>query len=115
MHESIYNKTFKPNYNELVLYSCWNIAFYRSKLVFADTQFLSVVEDAIAKLEGPRPTLIEVPDEFAGFPATGKYETYERFLKTGNVHFDWIMPQDEWERVALNYTSGTTGKPKGVV
>ena len=86
-----------------------------AKLVFADTQFLSVVEDAIAKLEGPRPTLIEVPDEFAGFPATGKYETYERFLKTGNVHFDWIMPQDEWESLALNYTSGTTGKPKGVV
>ena len=38
-----------------------------AKLVFADTQFLSVVEDAIAKLEGPRPTLIEVPDEFAAF------------------------------------------------
>ena len=31
------------------------------------------------------------------------------------MHFDWIMPQDEWESLALNYTSGTTGKPKGVV
>ena len=87
-----------------------------AKVVFADTQFLSVVEAAIEKLSGlRRPTLIEVPDDFAGFPATGKYETYESFLRTGNVDFDWIMPQDEWESLALNYTSGTTGKPKGVV
>ena len=87
-----------------------------AKVVFADTQFLSVVEAAIEKLSGPRrPTLIEVPDGSAGFPATGKYETYESFLRNGNVDFDWIMPQDEWESLALNYTSGTTGKPKGVV
>ena len=86
-----------------------------AKVVFADTQFLSVVEAAVEKLSGPRPTLIEVPDDSAGFPATGKYETYESFLRTGNVDFDWIMPQDEWESLALNYTSGTTGKPKGVV
>ena len=86
-----------------------------AKVVFADTQFLSVVEAAVEKLSGPRPTLIEVPDDSAGFPATGKYETYESFLRNGNVDFDWIMPQDEWESLALNYTSGTTGKPKGVV
>ena len=86
-----------------------------AKVIFADTQFLSVVEAAVEKLSGPRPTLIEVPDDSAGFPATGKYETYESFLRNGNVDFEWIMPQDEWESLALNYTSGTTGKPKGVV
>ena len=86
-----------------------------AKVVLADTQFLSVIEDAIENLKGPRPTLIEVPDAEAGFPATGNYETYENFLKTGDVNFDWIMPEDEWESLALNYTSGTTGKPKGVV
>ena len=86
-----------------------------AKVVFADTQFLSVVEAAVEKLSGPRPTLIEVPDDSAGFTATGKYETYESFLRSGNVDFDWVMPQDEWESLALNYTSGTTGKPKGVV
>ena len=86
-----------------------------AKVVLADTQFLSVIEDAIENLKGPRPTLIEVPDAEAGFPATGNYETYENFLKTGDENFNWIMPQDEWESLALNYTSGTTGKPKGVV
>jgi len=86
-----------------------------AKVVLADTQFLSVIEDAIENLKGPRPTLIEVPDAEAGFPATGNYETYENFLKTGDVNFNWIMPEDEWESLALNYTSGTTGKPKGVV
>ena len=86
-----------------------------AKVVLADTQFLPVIEDAIENLKGPRPTLIEVPDAEAGFPATGNYETYENFLKTGDVNFNWIMPEDEWESLALNYTSGTTGKPKGVV
>ena len=86
-----------------------------AKVVLADTQFLSVIEDAIENLKGSRPTLIEVPDAEAGFPATGNYETYENFLKTGDVNFNWIMPEDEWESLALNYTSGTTGKPKGVV
>ena len=40
---------------------------------------------------------------------------YEELLATGDPDFDWIMPQDEWESIALNYTSGTTGRPKGVV
>ena len=86
-----------------------------AKVIFADTQFILVVEDAIKKLSGPHPTLIEVPDVAAGFPATGKYETYEKFLETGDINFTWVMPKDEWESLALNYTSGTTGKPKGVV
>ena len=86
-----------------------------AKVVFADSQFLSVIEEAIENLSGPRPTLIEVPDEAAGFHATGRYETYEKFLQSGELDFCWIMPSDEWESLALNYTSGTTGKPKGVV
>ena len=86
-----------------------------AKVVFADTQFLSVIEAAMEKFSDSLPTLIEVPDEAAGFPATGKYQTYEEFLKTGDQNFNWIMPTDEWESLALNYTSGTTGKPKGVV
>ena len=66
-------------------------------------------------MEGEAPIIIEVPDAAAGFPATERYQTYEDFIATGDTGFEWIMPQDEWESLALNYTSGTTGRPKGVV
>ena len=59
--------------------------------------------------------LIEVPDAAAGFPATGRHTTYDALLADGDADFQWIMPEDEWESIALNYTSGTTGRPKGVV
>jgi len=56
-----------------------------------------------------------VPDETAGLTASGRHRTYEDFIATGDPDFEWIMPADEWESLALNYTSGTTGRPKGVV
>lgn len=86
-----------------------------AKVVMVDTQFLALAEDAMARMEGPTPTLIEVPDDFGGYPASGKHKTYEELLADGDPEFDWIMPEDEWESLALNYTSGTTGRPKGVV
>ncbi len=85
------------------------------KLVLVDTEFLPVVEAALASMDGPEPVLIEVADEQAGFPATGRYTDYETLLDGGDAQFPWIMPKDEWESLALNYTSGTTGRPKGVV
>jgi fatty-acyl-CoA synthase len=66
-------------------------------------------------LDGPAPILIEVPDIVAGIPATGRHRLYEDLVAAGDAAFKWIMPQDEWESLALNYTSGTTGRPKGVV
>ena len=86
-----------------------------AKVVLADTQFLSLTEAACEKMNGEAPKIIEVPDAAAGFPASGKYQTYEDLLETGDPDFSWIMPEDEWESLALNYTSGTTGRPKGVV
>lgn len=85
-----------------------------AKVVLADTQFLELAEAAAAQQDTP-PVIIEVPDETAGFPASGRYQTYEDLLATGAKTFDWVMPTDEWESVSLNYTSGTTGRPKGVV
>jgi fatty-acyl-CoA synthase len=86
-----------------------------AKVVLADTQFLSLTEAACEEMNGDAPKIIEVPDAAAGFPASGKYQTYEDLLETGDPDFTWIMPEDEWESLALNYTSGTTGRPKGVV
>ncbi|WP_298675542.1 AMP-binding protein [uncultured Lentibacter sp.] len=86
-----------------------------AKLVLVDTEFLPLLEEAVAALSTPAPQIIEVADPSAGHPATGRHLEYEDFLTTGDARFDWILPQDEWESLALNYTSGTTGRPKGVV
>jgi len=86
-----------------------------AKVALVDTQFIDQAEAACARMEGKPPILIEVPDAEAGFPATGRHATYEQVLGNAPHDFGWIMPEDEWESIALNYTSGTTGRPKGVV
>lgn len=84
-------------------------------VVLVDTQFVELAEAACAAMETTPPVIIEVPDAAAGFPATGRHPQYEELLDAADPDFTWIMPQDEWESLALNYTSGTTGRPKGVV
>ncbi|MGB0797724.1 MAG: AMP-binding protein [Planktomarina sp.] len=86
-----------------------------AKVALVDSQFLPSVEAAVAQMGGDGPILIEVADANAGFTASGRYPEYEDFIATGDAGFEWVMPQDEWESLALNYTSGTTGRPKGVV
>ncbi|MBY5934177.1 AMP-binding protein [Tateyamaria omphalii] len=86
-----------------------------AKVVLVDPQFLELAEAAVQAMEGAAPTLIECPDPHAGFPASGRHQTYDDLLESGDPSFDWIMPEDEWESLSLNYTSGTTGRPKGVV
>lgn len=86
-----------------------------AKAVLVDTQFVELAESAIARLSGEKPMIIEIADVAAGYPATGRHQTYEDLLASGDENFEWMMPQDEWESLALNYTSGTTGRPKGVV
>ncbi len=63
-----------------------------------------------------KPLVVDYDDpEFAGAgERLGKIE-YEDFIKDGDPDFAWAMPGDEWDAIALNYTSGTTGDPKGVV
>ncbi|MEI4233157.1 AMP-binding protein [Roseovarius sp. D22-M7] len=86
-----------------------------AKVILCDPQFLPTLMQATELMERTPPKIIEVADDEAGVHAHGHYTEYEDLLATGDAEFAWIMPQDEWESLALNYTSGTTGKPKGVV
>ena len=83
-----------------------------ARLLIADREFAPVVKAALAELGRPLP-LVEIADA-AGGASLGGTE-YEDFLAEGNPAAKWSMPGDEWEPIALNYTSGTTGNPKGVV
>ncbi|MEL6913631.1 MAG: AMP-binding protein [Pseudomonadota bacterium] len=86
-----------------------------AKILLVDTQFMDLAEAACDAMEGEAPQIIEVPDAAAGHPATGRHPTYDALIDEGDEGFHWILPEDEWESLALNYTSGTTGRPKGVV
>ena len=86
-----------------------------AKVALVDSEVLVLAEAAKAQMEGDGPILIEVPDAEARISASGRHVTYEDLLAEAPPAFDWIMPEDEWESLALNYTSGTTGRPKGVV
>ena len=86
-----------------------------ARMVLVDAAFVPLAEAAIKLMHGPAPQIIEVADPEAGIAASGHYIEYEDLLAEGDPMFTWIMPEDEWESIALNYTSGTTGRPKGVV
>ncbi len=86
------------------------------KVFIVDRQFHNVAIDAIAQVNRDI-IVIDIDDKQADLgdiPAIGKLE-YESFLQTGDEGFEWIRPDDEWQAISLNYTSGTTGNPKGVV
>jgi fatty-acyl-CoA synthase len=84
----------------------------KAKLLIADREFLPIVAAALEELKTP-PPLVEIDDGTAA-SSLGEIE-YEAFLAEGDPASAWAMPRDEWEPIALNYTSGTTGNPKGVV
>ncbi len=87
----------------------------QAKVVLVDTAFLGPVEEAVERMEGPRPLLVECADPNAGHAASGRHPTFDDLLSEGDPDAPWVMPEDEWESLSLNYTSGTTGRPKGVV
>ncbi len=84
-------------------------------MLITDREYAKVVKDALATCKA-KPLLIDYDDpEFTGQGERLGNLEYEDFLREGDPDFDWLMPQDEWDAIALNYTSGTTGDPKGVV
>ncbi|MCV6547593.1 MAG: acyl-CoA synthetase [Cohaesibacter sp.] len=87
----------------------------QSKMVIIDTEFANVMKDALA-LADIDPIIVQYEDP--EFPQTGPYIAelgYENLLSEGDKDFNWPGIDDEWDAIALNYTSGTTGDPKGVV
>ncbi|MBV9199794.1 MAG: acyl-CoA synthetase [Alphaproteobacteria bacterium] len=84
----------------------------QAKLLIADREFAPIVAEALAELRTPIP-LVEIDDGIGGSSLGGT--EYEAFLAEGDPAAAWSGPQDEWAPITLNYTSGTTGNPKGVV
>ncbi|MHC8508272.1 MAG: AMP-binding protein [Rhodospirillales bacterium] len=92
-----------------------------AKALITDEHFSAAVKEALARRESGREILvIDAADDQAGAAPAGSGErlgeiTYEDLLAEGDPGFAWPMPDDEWRAIALNYTSGTSGRPKGVV
>ena len=97
-----------------------------TKVLFVDSEFLELVHSALDKLDDTvtQPFLIIIKDATIKSnvkvdemiaASDGKVTEYETFLTTGDASFAWQHPDDEWDAISLNYTSGTTGNPKGVV
>lgn len=86
-----------------------------SEIVIVDREFMPLMQEALSKASAS-PLLIQYDDpEYSGPDVAVDAQDYEEFLSQGDAGFDWLMPEDEWDAISINYTSGTTGNPKGVV
>src|SRR6185437_193682 len=86
-----------------------------AKVVIIDREFATVMKEALS-LCRVKPLIIDYDDpEYAGAGERLGSIEYEAFLAEGDTGYEWKMPDDEWDAITLNYTSGTTGDPKGVV
>ena len=85
-----------------------------AKVLLVDREFGALAREALS-LCNAKPIVIGIDDaRFEGGVLIGELE-YEAFLRSGDPAFAWELPEDEWQAISLNYTSGTTGNPKGVV
>jgi fatty-acyl-CoA synthase len=86
-----------------------------AKAVITDREFSKVMKEALSICKS-KPLVIDYDDpEFTGAGECLGTVEYEDLLREGDPDFAWLMPHDEWDAISLNYTSGTTGDPKGVV
>jgi len=85
-----------------------------SKVLITDREFSPVIGKALSLVQ-KKPLVIDIDDPLAKSGDRLGELTYEQFLSEGDPHYAWEFPADEWQAISLNYTSGTTGNPKGVV
>jgi fatty-acyl-CoA synthase len=85
-----------------------------ARVLITDREYSQAIEKALALLEN-KPLVIDIDDPVCQEGKLLGETTYEAFLAEGDPAFEWQSPPDEWDAIALNYTSGTTGDPKGVV
>lgn len=90
-----------------------------AKVLFADAEYADILREALEILKRDFPDqevlVVDVEDESFDKPAKIGSLTYDELLAEGGASFEWQLPEDEWSAISLNYTSGTTGDPKGVV
>jgi len=86
-----------------------------ARVLLVDPEFSGVIAEALRLMKTPKPIVVDVDDAaFSGGRRIGEIE-YEEAVASGDPDFVWTLPADEWDAIALSYTSGTTGDPKGVV
>jgi fatty-acyl-CoA synthase len=86
-----------------------------TKVLIVDREYSKVMKEALSRAKA-KPLIIDYDDpEFTGAGERIGSIEYEELLGEGDADFAWLMPNDEWDAISLNYTSGTTGDPKGVV
>jgi fatty-acyl-CoA synthase len=86
-----------------------------TRVLIVDREYSKVMKEALARAT-VKPLVIDYDDpEFTGAGERIGSVEYEELLRDGDANFAWLMPDDEWDAISLNYTSGTTGDPKGVV
>jgi len=86
-----------------------------ARVLLTDLEFSATVKEALAGL-GRDILVIDINDDMASVEGAHLGEMdYETFIASGDSEFDWQLPENEWDAISLNYTSGTTGDPKGVV
>lgn len=86
-----------------------------AKIVIVDREYSAVMLEAL-QIAKVKPLVINYDDhQFPQDTAPASYEDYDAFVASGDPNYQWVKPADEWQAISLNYTSGTTGNPKGVV
>ncbi len=86
-----------------------------AKIVIVDSEFVPVMQQALELISIDPEVIVYDDGEYQGERASIEAQDYEVFVSQGDPNYTWLMPVDEWDAISINYTSGTTGDPKGVV